>query len=677
MNEIKTPFSITCLLLFILLFSCNEVKKEGKPSYVFELDSNYLPQDDFFHFVNMKFIKEHRLKNKRNYFNELLATKLAYYSRLEAMYNELLLMEDEKLSPLQLNVKRLYESALDSTLIEEDGDQAIRPFVEKIPSVQDLQALADYYSFGSRFGCYMPLYFDLELLHGANPKGINYPRLHAFYSPLFPWDEFHQDSPEFGYFETFVFQTLKALQYDSLNIVQKLKNIVAIDKSLYKSLEEYDKNKNNHFVPLSLLQREVTGFDWLRLGENYGIQPTDTILVYDWEVLQQFVKLQRQFNDEQWFDYFEFNVYDSYAYLLPQKFREPSYVYNYQLGKTEIPVDASWDNFVQLILNFYMTDVTNHLYYERYCTPDTKEHITSLYEEMKEGFMKDLSSNPWVDNVTKAGGMQRLQEAHLQLFYSMDDNRYKNLNLKKQSLIRNFLEMCENHNEYVVRVSMNKPVDYDQFYYRLDHFFPFSMSERKIIFIPVSFAIAPYFQVNGEPYQNYAGIMVNIGHELSHMLDATPGGYYSSLDKDEIWWGDEAFDVMGQIQAKIILQHLYFNYSQTLRAMNRVEMYERFCDVSGFELAYRAFARKVNLEEKPPGSPFTNAQLFFIHYAMVNRGYFDEKELSSHSDVVYFYLNDVKVNSILANSLEFYQAFNVKEGDGMYLPDSLRFKFWE
>lgn len=676
MNVIRILFQISALLLLIFLFSCNEVKEGKEVSYAFDLDSNYMPQNDFFHFVNMKFIKEHRLKNQRNYFNHVLGTKLMYHGRIKAMYDELLSAEDENLSHLQLNAKYFYQSALDSALIEEDGDQAVRPFVETIPSIRDLRAVADYYYYGSLYGCYMPIYFDVELLYMASPEQFNYPRLHAFYTPLFPWDEFPQESEEFTYFKVFVEQTLKALNYDSLSIEKKFRNIVTIDKSIFTVLKNYRKDDKGRYISIAFLQKEVPNFDWLRLGENYGLEPSDTILVHDLEVLNRFTKVQQQYSDNQWFDYFEFNVYDSYAYLLPKKFREPSYNFNFQIGKTTIPINDSWENFHQLILNFYMTDATNQLYFERFCSPDVKNQIAALYEDVKQVFIEELRASDWIADATKTEGLKRIESAHFQIFYTEDENRYKNLQLKSQSLIRNFMEVCENHNKYIIQPTMNQSVDFDEFYYRLDHFYPFSLSDKRIMFIPVAFASPPYFYADGELYQNYAGLAVNIAHELSHMLDEKPGGYSISYNIDEVWWGNQALKAVEQIQEKIILQHLYFNYSKKLRIMNEVELYERLCDVSGFELAYKAFTRKVDPNEKPKGSQFTNAQLFFIQYAMVNKGYFDEDQLSVNNSMLYFYLNDVKVNSILSNSQDFYKAFGVKKGDGMYLPDSLRVTFW-
>ncbi|MGK0365563.1 MAG: putative endopeptidase [Saprospiraceae bacterium] len=73
---------------------------------------------------------------------------------------------------------------------------------------------------------------------------------------------------------------------------------------------------------------------------------------------------------------------------------------------------------------------------------------------------------------------------------------------------------------------------------------------------------------------------------------------------------------------------------------------------------------------------FTPEQRYFINWATIWRIKYRDEELKTriktdpHSPGMFRALGPV------SNMTEFYAAFDVKEGDAMYRPDSLRVKIW-
>jgi len=103
---------------------------------------------------------------------------------------------------------------------------------------------------------------------------------------------------------------------------------------------------------------------------------------------------------------------------------------------------------------------------------------------------------------------------------------------------------------------------------------------------------------------------------------------------------------------------------------------ENIGDLSGVAMAYRAYIRSLNGAEPPVIDGFTGPQRFFIGYAMSRKGkYKDEATISrlasdSHSPL------EFRVNGPYPNIDAFHEAFDTKEGDGMWLAPEDRVRIW-
>ncbi len=669
--EKKVLIFVYALLLYagLGLSSCSE--KVAQYSLPFDLDSNYSPQSDFYHYVNMHYIKEYRLIDRSAVRSELKTTIEKYYENLHKLHDELLQANDVQLNHLQLNAKYLYQSALDSALIEEDGDQAVRFLVKAIPSKNNLSDLADYFALKLEYGCYAPIHVEVENFYEDDKR---YPCLVNFYTSLHSWT--FPEVAGMQHFKTYTKEILTALGYNEAKVVEKQKDIIEIDSVLYCLLSKEPSSGKGDKMIVNELQKKAPGFDWVRFFAQLKIAQNDTIVVKNIAKIQQFAQIIKKFSDEQWYNYFEFNVYDSYAFVLNKKFREPSYNYNYKIGKINIKIDDSWNNYKNLILNYYMAGATSKIYYDRYCHPDSKKEVQFIAEDIANTLKKSLKESKWLDESTRAMALDKMEKMNFQIFYPEDLSHYDSLKAEKQSLVRNFLRVSKNYFYNILMRDKYTKINYSKFFYQLDFYYPFAVASKHIVFIPVSFNETIFYRKDAELYQNYAGIGTKIGHEISHILDAFPEMPINAEINEESWWGPKTRANIGDVQEKTVLQHHYFSNIDYGRSLNSYELYEQLGEVSGLMLAYLALSKKVDLQAKEKDAPFTNEQLFFLQYAKTHRGYFDLSRVSPSREDFYFIANDTRINGMLANYPQFQKAFNIKPGDRMYLPDSLKYVFW-
>lgn len=671
--EKKVLILAYAILLYAGLFLSSCSGKMAQSSSPFDLDSNYSPQSDFYHYVNMHYIKEYRLIDRSAVRSELKTTIENYYNNLQKLHEELLDANDDQLNFLQLNAKYLYQSALDSNLIEEDGDQAIRFLIDAIPSKNDLEGFADYLALKIEHGCYAPIHLEVENFYELDKR---YPCLVNYYIPLYSWDSAEENIDGKQFFKTYTNEMHSGLGYNKEEMQEKQADIIEIDSVLYHLLSKDQTNSKGELMTVNALQKKAPDFNWLRFFNQLGIESKDTIVVKNLTKIQSFSKVIKKFSDKQWHNYFEFNVYDSYAFVLNKKFREPSYNYNYKMGKINIKIDDSWNNFKNLILNYYMAGATSKLYYDRFCHPESKQDVQNIANKITSTFIQTIKECKWIDESTRAIALDKINRVHFQIFYPEDLSHYEKLQTKKQSLVRNFLKISRNHFSQILMRDKYAKIDYSKFFYQMDFYYPFAVANKHIVFIPVSFNETVYYRKDAELYQNYAGIGTKIGHEISHILDANPDMPINSEINEDSWWGPKTRANILDVQKKTIIQHHYFSSMDYGRSLNNYELYEQLGEISGLMLAHIAFSKEVNLQSKEKEQPFTKEQLFFLHYAKTHRGYFDISRVSPSRDDFYFIANDSRVNGMLANFPQFQKAFNIKPGDKMYLPDSLKYVFW-
>jgi putative endopeptidase len=142
------------------------------------------------------------------------------------------------------------------------------------------------------------------------------------------------------------------------------------------------------------------------------------------------------------------------------------------------------------------------------------------------------------------------------------------------------------------------------------------------------------------------------------------------------WWQAQDSVQFVRRAQKIINQFNEFNPVDTLHVNGSATQGENIADLGGILIGLDAFRKTETFKNGVKIGGYTPLQRFFLGYAYGWK-YEERKELLAR-----ILMTDVhappkeRVNGPLVNVPEFYQAFDIKQGDKMYRPDSLRVKIW-
>ena len=198
---------------------------------------------------------------------------------------------------------------------------------------------------------------------------------------------------------------------------------------------------------------------------------------------------------------------------------------------------------------------------------------------------------------------------------------------------------------------------------------------NEIVF-PAAILQPPFYDYRADEAVNYGGIGAVIGHEISHGFD-DQGAKFDAAGNLKNWFTEKdltSFEERGKELAK---QFDSYEALPGVFVQGKFTLGENIGDLGGITAAYEGLQRFYKENGKPgPIDGFTPEQRFFISWATIWRIEYRDEALRTqvltdpHSPGMF------RANGPLTNFPPFYEAFNVKEGDKMFRPDSTRVKIW-
>ena len=203
----------------------------------------------------------------------------------------------------------------------------------------------------------------------------------------------------------------------------------------------------------------------------------------------------------------------------------------------------------------------------------------------------------------------------------------------------------------------------------------YNPSYNEIVF-PAAILQAPFYNYQADEAVNYGGIGAVIGHEISHGFDDS-GARYNAEGNLIDWWTKndlEQFTTLGNALAD---QYSALEPLPGVHVDGKFTLGENIGDLGGINAAYDG----LQLYLKENGNPglidgYTPEQRLFISWATIWRSKMRDEAMKNqvktdpHSPGMY------RAYVPIQNLDTFYQAFNIKPGDGMYVAPDKRIRIW-
>ena len=417
----------------------------------------------------------------------------------------------------------------------------------------------------------------------------------------------------------------------------------------------------------------MPAFMWSDYLKSAGVHSIDKLIVSHPSFFTGAAKVIAEADLETMKAYLQYRTIRSGASDLNQAAYDINFDFNGRLLNGQTEPSPKWKRAVR-VLNGNLGEAMGKLYVDKYFPERAKVKMETLVNNLIDTFGEAINELEWMSEATKEKAQAKRLKFNYKIGYPDVWKDRSAVTIKADDFYGNIERL--NVWAYDDQMALlGGPIDKERWgmtpqtvnaYY--------SRSLNEIVF-PAAILQPPFFDMNADDAVNYGGIGAVIGHEIGHAFDDQ--GRKSDGDGNMIdWWTKEDAEAFDARAAKIKAQYAKFEILPDLFINSETTIGEDIGDFTGISIAYQAYKRSLNGKEAPVIDGLTGDQRFFIGWGQVWRSMQREdykrrlQAVDSHSP------DKARILMPLKNFTPFYEAFDVKEGDGMYLPPEERVKIW-
>ncbi|WLI88940.1 M13-type metalloendopeptidase [Massilia sp. R2A-15] len=456
------------------------------------------------------------------------------------------------------------------------------------------------------------------------------------------------------------------------------KAIVALETALaqaqWTKVENRDPVKRYNKMNFDQLGALTPGYDWKQALAAAGVAgKVDYVIVNQPSYLTGFNQVLEQTDLATWKSYFAWQLLRAYSPYLSKDFYDANFAFYGKVISGTKENQPRWKNGVATVEGV-MGEAVGRQYVAQYFPPERKARMEQLVKNMLEAYKQSIDTLDWMSPATKKEAQAKLAKFSPKIGYPNKWRDYSALTIKQGDLAGNMMRARTfAYNRGINK--LGKPIDREEWGMTPQTVNAYYNSTMNEIVFPASILQPPFFDMRADDAVNYGAIGAVIGHEISHGFDDK--GSQSDGDGNlRDWWTKED---RAAFQAKADALTRQYNGYSPLPGYNvngALTLGENIGDNSGVAVAYKAYKISLGGKPAPVIDGFTGDQRFFMGFGQVWRSKVrDEQQISliktdPHSP------GQFRANGTMMNQPAFYEAFDVKPGDKMYLAPKDRVIIW-
>jgi putative endopeptidase len=360
-------------------------------------------------------------------------------------------------------------------------------------------------------------------------------------------------------------------------------------------------------------------------------------------------------------EYIKYLVLMEYSTQLSQDFIDA-----FPLSKSPDPIEEQGRVEILMNLGGYFDSV----YMQRYFTKEEKQAVESMISVFIEDYKSRILDSDWLTLETKQMALKKLDTMVIKVggMEKYDLINLMNIGASNEggSYFSNMIEITRAKRAQD-NSKQGQPVN------RLDYWFV-SPYEPAASYYPalneIVFSAAmlqpPYFDINATMEENLAGIGWIIAHEITHAFDVS-GSRFDEYGNVADWWSKTDKEKYQELCESLIKHYDGYEVAPGIVVNGVNTIGENTADLGGI-------ASALNYLRKTVDDP--DYQLFFISAAKIWEATHQRDYLQSIAISGVHTPPKARVNKLVQNFQEFYDAFAISEGDAMYIPPEQRIVIW-
>ncbi|HIW95212.1 MAG TPA: peptidase M13 [Candidatus Corynebacterium gallistercoris] len=327
-----------------------------------------------------------------------------------------------------------------------------------------------------------------------------------------------------------------------------------------------------------------------------------------------------------------------------------------------------------------------------------KEKMLELVDYLVEAYRERITDLEWMTPATRQRALEKLDKFQAKIGYPDKWRSFEGLTFGQTGadLLDNVRAASEFNHNYEVN-KLGKPSDRETWFATPQTVNAFYNPVKNDITFPAAILRPPFFDPEADMAGNFGAIGAVIGHEIGHGFD-DQGSKYDGDGNLNSWWTEEDRAAFTELTDKLVEQYeglvptgLAQRGITDHKVNGQFTLGENIGDLGGLGIAVVALRRYLadqgqTFEDAPKlpvegldggdATTYSPLQRLFLRWARVWQTAIRPQMAAQYASIDPHSPAEFRCNVVSSNVAEFYQAFDVKPGDGMWLEEDQRVTIW-
>ncbi len=639
---------------------------------------------DFYNHVNKKWMEANPLTDEYSRYGMFNILNDSSNNRVRRIVTGLA-ATNPKPGTNAYKIASLYEAAMDSTRRNKLGAQPIQAHLKKIENAKP-EEMTDLF-------LWMHKEYGSPLIGAGPSEDLGNSKVYSMYvsgpglglgdRDYYLKNDKRNKSVRDAY-QKLINRMMVLAGYKKGDAARIAKNVMKIEKLIADSTWTREESRNlpamYNVRTIDQVKDMYPHFPWDRFFiETMGIQTPETVIVTNINTAKQGDNLMASLSDREKKDLYLWEYVSQAAPYLSDDFSDASFEFNKVMSgvKQQRP---RWKRALG-VTEGYLGEAIGELYVEKYFPESSKKYMEELIENLRNALGKHIMHLPWMSDDTKLQALKKLNAITVKIGYPDKWKDYSELIIDPEL---SYYENAHNAGMWAVKKQLEKwgkPVDRTEWGMTPQTINAYYNPINNEIVFPAGILQAPFFDAESSDAENYGGIGVVIGHELTHGFD-DQGCNFDADGNMVNWWKPEDAEAFKNLTQGLVAQFDEVEVLPGLHANGQYTLGENIADQGGLRVAMTAFKdsqvkKGVDINsEAAKIDGFTPSQVFYMNFANLWAQNTRPEEIRSLTTGDVHSLGENRVNVSLRNIEPFFEAFGITEGQPLFRPASERVIIW-
>jgi len=671
----------------VALASCKEEAKptaevEKMPGIVLaNMDTTQNPKSDFYNYVNGNWMKFTEIPDDRTSWGGFSVLRKSTDDDVLKILATAKESGNYTADTDQAKALAIFDTRLDSAARNEAGITPLQPALEAIASIKNLNDLQTVLATNAAVSS---PFIGIGAGADLNNSSMNTVYLGANGLGL-PDRDFYLEEDEKSIeireeYKKYISKMLQKLGDTEADATKAADKIIAMETKLAEprldKVESRDARNYNNPRSIADADKILTTIDLSKFISDLGItKKFDTLLVTQLRYTKALDKFLKDTPIEDIKSLVRWDTFNSAAGRLTTDIETADWEFysKYLSGaKEQRPADERALSTV----NGTVGEALGQLYVDAKFPPEAKAKAEKMIANVIDAFKERISVLDWMSDSTKTKAIEKLDKFTVKIAYPDKWEDYSTMDVSKDKSYFENMTAVDKWGELKNYAEIGEPVDKTEWGMSPQTVNAYFNPLNNEIVFPAAILQPPFYNYTADEAVNYGGIGAVIGHEISHAFDDS-GSRFDADGNLKNWWTEEDLKAFTERADALAIQYDSVSVLPGVNVNGKFTLGENIGDLGGLLGAYDGLQRYYAENGRPEDiDGFTPEQRFFMSWATVWRTKSRDEALRTQIKTDPHSPGTVRATQPLLNIQEFYDAFDINEGDPMYLAPEKRVHIW-